>query len=165
MRAAEWTKNYLAAGLLARQLTVSGEIIIEKIGMEAIGQADLKETQIFELLSGLTKCYPCLKLKVIDGLCDVTVKIFSYNKTLYDNCFYENLQNFLERFIEAVIGVQGCKIRLNIYGEMASLDMVEKFRYLNKGERVSHKIEESNKRHIMLPKLRRKLFEKFIGIK
>ena len=162
MQIKEMAKRFLVAMLVNRRLTLSGELIINRSGMESVGKDNSTEILLDEFLNELSEKFPGLTVKVSEGICDLTIKMFTNYKLIYNVYFYNEFQKTLECYAIKINDIGNYNLRLNVYGEMAVFSEVEEFRYLNKNSIVSYKISAKQARFIFLQKLRKFLVGKIL---
>jgi hypothetical protein len=150
-------KRRLAAAVQGSSLTLSGELLIERQGMHSIDNADLDAMGIMEELAPLGEWFPGLRIKMVNGLCDVTIKLFLYEGSIYQADFYSAVEEVLTRCAEKVYAQTSYTLRLNVTGTIHSLGKGESFRFLNKESLVSHKIFDKEQDFCPLKKWRGKL--------
>ena len=147
-------KRRFAAALQGSRLTLSGELLVERQGMHSIDSADLDAMGIMEELAPLSDWFPSLRIKMVNGLCDVTIKFFLYEGPIYQVDFYTAIEQVLTHCAEKVYAQNGYTLRLNVTGTIHGLGKGESFRFLNKDRLVSHKIFDKEQDFCPLKKWR-----------
>ena len=130
-------KKRLTAHLKSSHLTISGEIVIKHQGMQPLNAEEVKALTA-EDLSRFRQHFPEIRLQTVKGLCDVTIKFFAYQKYIYAEDFYTEMDCLLSALLASLEAAAKYEIRLNIYGSLQEYAEVMDFHFLNKGSVVSH---------------------------
>ena len=155
-------KRRLAAAVQGSQLTLSGELLIERQGMHSIEISEVENLGVMEETARLAVLFPGLEVKTLSGLCDVTIKLFLHEGTIYQADFYATLQDALTRCAEKIYAKPEYTLRLNVIGELRGLGEAESFRFLNKDALVSHKIVAKQQHFCPFKGIRDKLAKKIM---
>ena len=87
--------------------------------------------------------YPYIKFSVSSGICDIDIKLFMYNKTLFKNKFPEELRRNLEILVNKLYEFEGVYVRLDVIVQEDNFRNVCKYKYLNNETEVNFKNTDS----------------------
>jgi|GEM_PF-5124230 len=137
-------KNWLKCIVSRNFLTLSGEIIIGSVDVTMMVSSD---SSIFTKISAdaslFQQQYPYIRVRVEEGLHEITIKLFACKKRFLQEHFYDQLRDELVGLISNILNDKRLMARLNVYGTIDSFKKIDNFRYLNKATEVSYKITNS----------------------
>lgn len=141
--------------ILPDYLTMSGEIIIGSSDVTKLVSLNSDVlTKVKEEASFFQKKYPYIKVKVEEGLHEVTIKFYALRVSFSFENFLESFKCDLVEVLKHLLSNTDLSIRLNIYGEIDNRKTIDSYRYLNKNSEVSYKITNSETKVSFLTKLR-----------
>jgi len=130
-------KNYTGNN----EINISGEILISNKDLAKLLKLTSEEQEkINQLNSGLMQKFPYLKTKIVQGICEVSIKIFAYNIFTSNEKFLDDLCKELEYVVKKMLENQELSVRLNVFGELTKTKLRQQFRYLNKQDIVEYSI-------------------------
>lgn len=126
------------------RLTISGEINIMTDDIkEAILLKDELYGKVCIYADSLSKVLPFIEVETVKELHEITIKLFSKDKSFNDDKFLDNLQQQLEILLENIYKNNGLSVKVNIFGEIKTWEKVDKFRVVNDKKDVYSKIIET----------------------
>lgn len=125
-------------------ITLSGEINISNNHYEVLITTNAETVEKIKKTSGRFKnTYPKFKVDVVQGISDITLKLFVYRFANTHSDFLDELQYNLSVLLADINFNGDCKIKLNIFGSIDSFNGRCDFRYLNNEQEVRYKIVNS----------------------
>jgi hypothetical protein len=132
-------KNYLSDCVL----TLSCEILLsaKNPGTSFATSGEMLDA-LHDRLGALRELYPFITVRIISGINELNVKLFSHEERLADENFLDNFRFYLEEALEKILGSGAPAVRINAFGHYSNAKSRYSFRYMNKGREVKYKIIE-----------------------
>ncbi len=146
-------RRHVVAALRDDKVTLRGEILVTRPGMENVEEDEVRATGVMAALAPLHTLFPGVKLTLERSLLSVDIKFFCYETTPGSQDFQGELCRILED-AAAMIGAAGFEMRIDARGDWKRLVRVEAFRCMNKGRHVSCKAVGDEKRSFLLRDVR-----------
>lgn len=148
------------------RLTLRGEWIVLCTG--ALPDGDLtKALGLSGVFAGLRKRVPGLRIDVVPGICDVTVKLFAYDASVPmpdgREALCKELTALFSEAAERVASVPDAQLRLDVVGTLTSDGAQESVRFLNRGTEVAYRLSEGEPPKDAMNRLRRTLAKRNIA--
>jgi len=123
------------------EINISGEILISNKDLAKLLKLTSEEQEkINQLNSRLMQQFPYLKTKIVQGICEVSIKVFAYNKFTCNEKFLDDLCKELECVVKKILENPELSVRLNVFGELTTTKRRQQFRYLNKQDIVEYSV-------------------------
>ena len=123
------------------EINISGEILISNKDLAKLLKLTSDEQEkVNKLNSGLLQQFPYLKTKIVQGICEVSIKVFAYNKFTCNEKFLDDLCKELECVVKKILENPELSVRLNVFGELTTTKRRQQFRYLNKQDIVEYSV-------------------------
>lgn len=123
------------------EINISGEILISNKDLAKLLKLTSDEQEkVNKLNSGLLQQFPYLKTKIVQGICEVSIKVFAYNKFTCNAKFLDDLCKELAYVVKKILENPELSVRLNVFGELTTTKRRQQFRYLNKQDIVEYSV-------------------------
>lgn len=127
-------------------MNISGEILISNKDLAKLLKLTSEEQEkVNQLNSRLRQQFPYLKTKIVQGICEVSIKVFAYNKFTCNEKFLDDLCKELEYVVKTILENTELSVRLNVFGELTTTKSRQQFRYLNKQDIVEYSVTHEEK--------------------
>lgn len=128
------------------EINISGEILISNKDLAKLLKLTPEEQEkVNQLNSRLMQQFPYLKTKIVQGICEVSIKVFAYNTVTCNGKFLDDLCKELEYVVKKMLENPELSVRLNVFGELTTTKLRQQFRYLNKQDIVEYSVTHEEK--------------------
>lgn len=130
-------KNYTGNN----KINISGEILLSnKDATKLLKLTAAQQAIISELHCKLINEFPYIKTKIVQGMGEVSIKIFAYNTFTNNRDFLNDLCTIMEYMVKKILEDPEISVRLNVFGDFTTKKVSQNFRYLNKQDVVEYSI-------------------------
>ena len=140
-------------------LSLSGEVLITNKDTHKFlvyEGKDRKETK--KALSLIANKYQFMKIEMVNGLNEVTIKFFVHKANITDKAFLDNFCNDLKILVSKILENEEFLVRVNFFGSFETTDKICSYRYLNKQQEVQYKIVDEDLKEPYMSILRPKFY-------
>ena len=140
-------------------LSLSGEVLITNKDTHKFliyEGKDRKETK--KALSLIANKYQFMKIEIVNGLNEVTIKFFVHKTNITDKAFLDNFCNDLKILVSKILENEEFLVRVNFFGSFETPDKIYSYRYLNKQQEVQYKIVDEDLKEPYMRILRPKFY-------
>lgn len=135
-------------------LSLSGEVLITAQSGYEKNLLDMALKKLAECVAKeLKQKYGFLTINITQGILDIGIKIFAYEKRVADKKFLDDFNESLFTALKKLYEYENLVIRVNIFGSFDTVDKKITYRYINKAEDV---------RYMVLEETAHKRFYKFL---
>ncbi len=130
-------KNYAGNN----KINISGEILLSnKDATKLLKLTSAEQKIISELHCKLINKFPYIKTEMVQGMCEVSIKVFAYNTFTNNKDFLNDLCTVMEYMVKKLLEDPEIAVRLNVFGDFTTTKLSQQFRYLNKQDVVEYSI-------------------------